>query len=310
MAPCCAASGPARARSRRRAGRPAAAKATLYGLAGTFAFLAGIVITASTRGGDPTGATSMTLLSVAAVILGGAAFSGGVVAPIGALFGTLTLVMVGTLLSLFEVSAVYLPMVQGLMLLGAIGIRTLLTWQDGDMTAPAGLRRQPWFWPAAASVILIVMIVALSPEFRYSIVTANLTAASFLALVGIGQMFPVASGEGGIDLSIPFVMNFCAFLAVQLSPSTPCRSRSCCCSASAFGIAVGLVNGLVVVAGAGPADHRHAGGRLHRPHPGAADLRERRHDLCRPHADRPHALAAARPTDTFLRRCSRSRRWP
>ena len=77
----------------------------------------------------PTGATSMTLLSVAAVILGGATFSGGVVAPIGALFGTLTLVMVGTLLSLFEVSAVYLPMVQGLMLLGAIGIRTLLTWR-------------------------------------------------------------------------------------------------------------------------------------------------------------------------------------
>jgi ribose transport system ATP-binding protein len=105
------------------------AKATLYGLAGTFAFLAGMVITASTRGGDPTGATSMTLLSVAAVILGGAAFSGGIVAPIGALFGTLTLVMVGTLLSLFEVSAVYLPMVQGLMLLGAIGIRTLLTWR-------------------------------------------------------------------------------------------------------------------------------------------------------------------------------------
>jgi ribose transport system permease protein len=105
------------------------AKATLYGLAGTFAFLAGMVITASTRGGDPTGATSMTLLSVAGVILGGAAFSGGVVAPIGALFGTLTLVMVGTLLSLFEVSAVYLPMVQGVMLLGAIGIRTLLTWR-------------------------------------------------------------------------------------------------------------------------------------------------------------------------------------
>jgi hypothetical protein len=57
-----------------------------------------MVITANTRGGDPTGATSMTLLSVAAVILGGAAFSGGIVAPIGALFGTLTLVMVGTLL--------------------------------------------------------------------------------------------------------------------------------------------------------------------------------------------------------------------
>jgi ribose transport system ATP-binding protein len=102
------------------------AKATLYGFAGLFAFLAGIVITASTRGGDPTGATSMTLLSVAAVILGGAAFSGGVVAPIGALFGCLTLVLLGTLLSLLEVNGVWLPMVQGLMLLGVVGVRTFL----------------------------------------------------------------------------------------------------------------------------------------------------------------------------------------
>ena len=102
------------------------AKAALYGFAGLFAFLAGILVTASTRGGDPTGSTSMTLLSVAAVILGGAAFSGGVVAPLGALFGTLTLVLVGTLLSLLGVNAVFLPMVQGLLLLGTIGVRTLL----------------------------------------------------------------------------------------------------------------------------------------------------------------------------------------
>jgi ribose transport system ATP-binding protein len=102
------------------------AQVTLYAFSGIFAFLAGIIITASTRGGDPTGATSMTLLSVAAVILGGAAFSGGIVAPIGALFGTLTLILVGTSLSLFEVSGIYLPMVQGLMLLGVVGVRTLL----------------------------------------------------------------------------------------------------------------------------------------------------------------------------------------
>ena len=103
-----------------------AAKATLYALAGLFAFLSGIVITGSTLGGDPTGATSMTLLSVAAVILGGASFAGGVVAPIGALFGVLTLVLVGTLLSLLNVNGVYLPMVQGLILLGVVGVRTLL----------------------------------------------------------------------------------------------------------------------------------------------------------------------------------------
>ncbi len=102
------------------------AKASLYGFAGLFAFLAGILVTASTQGGDATGSNSMTLLSVAAVVLGGAAFTGGVVAPFGALFGTLTLVLVGTLLSLLGVNAVFLPMVQGLLLLAAVGVRTFL----------------------------------------------------------------------------------------------------------------------------------------------------------------------------------------
>jgi ribose transport system permease protein len=115
------------------------------------------------------------------------------------------------------------------------------------MTALAALRRQAWIWPAAASALLIVLVVALSPEFRYSIITANLTAASFLALVGIGQMFPVASGEGGIDLSIPFVMNFCAFLAVRLITGEPASIALALLLGLAFGIAVGLVNGLVVV---------------------------------------------------------------
>ena len=107
---------------------------------------------------------------------------------------------------------------------------------------------QPWFWPALASLLLLAFVFALSDEFRFGIVTANLAAASFLALVGIGQMFPVATGEGGIDLSIPFVMNFCAFLAVRLvsddlavdpagAPPRPSASASI----------VGLVNGIVVV---------------------------------------------------------------
>jgi ribose transport system permease protein len=115
------------------------------------------------------------------------------------------------------------------------------------MSALAGLRQHAWVWPAAASALLIGLILALSPELRYSIVTANLTAASFLALVGIGQMFPVASGEGGIDLSIPFVMNFCAFLAVRLITHEPTSIALVLLLSLAFGIMVGVVNGLVVV---------------------------------------------------------------
>jgi len=103
------------------------------------------------------------------------------------------------------------------------------------VTLRIDLQRQAWLWPAAASALLVLFIVMLSDEFRSGILTANLAAASFLALVGIGQMFPVASGEGGIDLSIPFVMNFCAFLAVKLISTDRPRSWWCSWRASPSG---------------------------------------------------------------------------
>lgn len=115
------------------------------------------------------------------------------------------------------------------------------------MSRPIAWRQQTWVWPAMASLILLIFIFALSEELKFGIVTANLAAASFLALVGIGQMFPVATGEGGIDLSIPFVMNFCAFLAVRLITDNPASVALVLAAAIAFGALVGLVNGTVVV---------------------------------------------------------------
>jgi ribose transport system permease protein len=94
---------------------------------------------------------------------------------------------------------------------------------------------------------LLATVFALSLEFRPAIITANLAAASFLALVGMGQMFPVASGDGGIDLSMPFVMNFCAFLAVKMIGPDASSILLTLMAAVAFGIAVGLINGAVVV---------------------------------------------------------------
>lgn len=111
----------------------------------------------------------------------------------------------------------------------------------------AALRKRPWFWPVVSSIILFAIILLFSPVLRYSILTANLAAASFLALVGLGQMFAVATGEGGIDLSIPFVMNFCAFLAVQIVDQSLGSILLVFILGIGFGMAIGLVNGLVVV---------------------------------------------------------------
>ena len=105
---------------------PLQAHVTLYAFAGLFAFLAGMMVTASTFGGDPIGSGSYTLISVAAVILGGSHFFGGIVSPLGVIFGALSLTLVGTLLALFDVGGEYVAMVQGLLLLGIVGLRTVL----------------------------------------------------------------------------------------------------------------------------------------------------------------------------------------
>jgi ribose transport system permease protein len=57
----------------------------------------------------------------------------------------------------------------------------------------------------------------------------------------------VASGEGGIDLSVPFVMNFCAFLAVQMADGSIASIAAAVALGIGFGVAIGLVNGIVVV---------------------------------------------------------------
>jgi len=109
------------------------------------------------------------------------------------------------------------------------------------------LHHQPWFWPILSCIVLFALIFALSPVFRVGIFTANMAAASFLALVGLGQMFPVATGEGGIDLSIPFVMNFCALIAVKMVTESSASILYVALVCLAFGLLVGLVNGLVIV---------------------------------------------------------------
>ncbi len=104
-----------------------------------------------------------------------------------------------------------------------------------------------WFWPALSCLALFALLLVLSPVLRISIFTANVAAASYLALVGLGQMFPIASGDGGVDLSVPFVMNFCALLAVRLVDRSPASILLVLLLSIFFGMLIGLVNGGVVV---------------------------------------------------------------
>lgn len=101
------------------------ARAVLYGLAGMFGVIAGLVLTGLNTTGDANFGTPYTLLSIGAVIVGGGEFFGGVVAPIGAVIGAFIMLLTGSLLSFMNVSTDWQLSVQGAILIVVLGTRAL-----------------------------------------------------------------------------------------------------------------------------------------------------------------------------------------
>ncbi|WP_042779101.1 ABC transporter permease [Sinorhizobium fredii] len=103
-----------------------AARAAAYGLAGTFAVLAGIALVGLTTSADANIALRYTLLSIAGVILGGGEFIGGRVSPAGAVIGAMTLTLAGSFLSFLRIAPDWQIGAQGAILIIVLALRLLL----------------------------------------------------------------------------------------------------------------------------------------------------------------------------------------
>jgi ribose/xylose/arabinose/galactoside ABC-type transport system permease subunit len=101
------------------------ARSTLYGLAGVFAMIAGLLVSGVNTSGDATIGAAYTLLSIAAVIIGGGEFVGGVVSPPGAVIGAFIMLLTGALLSFMNVSTDWQLSVQGAILILVLSTRAL-----------------------------------------------------------------------------------------------------------------------------------------------------------------------------------------
>jgi ribose transport system ATP-binding protein len=97
-----------------------------YLVAGAFAAAAGLSLTSINASSDINSGNSYTLLSVAAVVMGGCALTGGIVAPIGAVLGAVTLSLIGALLGALGVSSDFNAAAQGAVLIGLLAMRYLV----------------------------------------------------------------------------------------------------------------------------------------------------------------------------------------
>jgi ribose transport system ATP-binding protein len=96
-----------------------------YLLSGIFGLTAGLCLTGVNTASDVNAASSYTLLSVAAVVMGGCDLVGGRIEPIGVLFAAVTLSLLGTLLGFMRLSSDNIAAVQGLILIGIVVLRTV-----------------------------------------------------------------------------------------------------------------------------------------------------------------------------------------
>jgi ribose transport system permease protein len=100
-------------------------KVAAYTMCGISAAIAGLFFTAQTASGDAIAGGVFTLNSIAAVVLGGAALSGGSGSFIGTIAGAYTLAIIPSVLFFFQVSPFYQSFYQGLILLASVSLGAL-----------------------------------------------------------------------------------------------------------------------------------------------------------------------------------------
>ena len=91
-----------------------------YILCGLFSAISALCLIGDTASGDPLLGAKMTLGSVAAVVLGGTALSGGRGNPLGSIFGAVILGLIGSVVFFAGVPFEYQNLVQGLIVLAAL----------------------------------------------------------------------------------------------------------------------------------------------------------------------------------------------
>jgi ribose transport system permease protein len=98
-------------------------RAGVYALAGLFGVVGGLLLVGQTTSADANIASRYTLVSIAAVILGGGEFVGGRVTPVGAVIGALTMTLAASFLTFLRIAPDWQVGMQGLILILVLGLR-------------------------------------------------------------------------------------------------------------------------------------------------------------------------------------------
>jgi len=97
-------------------------KIIVYSYSGLLAGLAGIVLTARISSGAPASGTGMELDGIAAAVIGGTSFNGGVGSVLGTIAGALIIGVIGNGMDLLNVNMYWQQIVKGFIIIGAVAL--------------------------------------------------------------------------------------------------------------------------------------------------------------------------------------------
>jgi len=109
------------------------------------------------------------------------------------------------------------------------------------------LAAKPWIWSFIGALAAWVATIAFTGGYGAGgMITAALSLAVFMVIVGIGQMFVITLGPGNVDLSLPANIGLASAVAMKTMDGQDSMIVIGLLAALASGAAVGVANYLLI----------------------------------------------------------------
>ena len=108
------------------------------------------------------------------------------------------------------------------------------------------LSKNRWVWPLIAAFLLWIAAGIVKGHVSGALLVSNASIATFLAVIALGQMVVMASGDGSIDISLPYVLTLSAYVSAAVLNATNGGLITGIVAGLAVSMAVGVLNGMLV----------------------------------------------------------------
>src|SRR5882672_11027836 len=109
------------------------------------------------------------------------------------------------------------------------------------------LLAKPWIWSFLGALLVWLATVAFTGGYGGGgMITAALSLAVFMVIVGVGQMFVITLGPGNVDLSLPANIGLASAVAMKVMDGNDAMVAVGLAAALATGMAIGAANYLLI----------------------------------------------------------------